>query len=396
MRPGDRGVTRREFLRTGGAAATGLTIGSFRPVGAEPRSRANHCIILFLVGGPSQLETFDPKPEAPAEVRGPFQPIRTRVPGILVSEHLPHTARLMDRISLVRAVHHDAQPIHETGQQLLQTGRLSHGGVEHPHVGPILSHALGQRDLAAPASVVVPTPIGNTGVAISHGQSAGWLGSKHSPVFLELVESQESWRGEERYGPSPFGRACLQARQLVEAGVRLVTVNMFDTVFNEITWDCHADGGSLASTFDDYKTTLCPMFDQAYSALLEDLSQRGLLGETLVVAMGEFGRTPGALNNMAGRDHYNKCFPAMFAVAGVKAGAILGRTDADGLKCLETGWHRKEQPRIENVVATMYSALGIDWTKEIRNTPSGRTYPLVDQLGPNGFIPTDEIASIYG
>lgn len=111
--------------------------------------------------------------------------------------------------------------------------------------------------------------------------------------------------------------------------------------------------------------------------------------------MGEFGRTPGALNHMAGRDHYNKCFPIFMAGAGVKGGRVLGRTDAEGAKCIETGWNHKEQPRTENVVATMYSALGIDWTKEIRNTPSGRTYSYVDPLGPNGYIPTDEIATIY-
>lgn len=121
-----------------------------------------------------------------------------------------------------------------------------------------------------------------------------------------------------------------------------------------------------------------------------------LLDETLVVAMSEFGRTVGALNNMLGRDHYNKCFPALFAGAGVKGGRVLGRTDSGGAKVLDTGWQRKEQPRIENVVATMYSALGIDWTREVRNTPSGRTYVYVDPLGANGYIPTDEISSIYG
>jgi hypothetical protein len=99
---------------------------------------------------------------------------------------------------------------------------------------------------------------------------------------------------------------------------------------------------------------------------------------------------------MAGRDHYNKCYPAMFAGAGVKGGQILGSTDSQGAKCLETGWGRKEQPRMENILATMYSALGIDWSKEIRNTPSGRTYPYVDPLGPHGYIPTDDIQTIYG
>src|SRR5205085_12552259 len=114
------------------------------------------------------------------------------------------------------------------------------------------------------------------------------------------------------------------------------------------------------------------------------------------VVMSEFGRTPVALNTMAGRDHYNSCYPAMSASAGVKGGLLLGSTDTQGAKCDETGWNRKEQPRMENILATMYSALVIDWSKDIRNTPSGRTYPYVDPLGPNGYIPTDEIATIYG
>jgi uncharacterized protein (DUF1501 family) len=121
-----------------------------------------------------------------------------------------------------------------------------------------------------------------------------------------------------------------------------------------------------------------------------------LLDETLVIVMGEFGRTPGALNNMAGRDHYNKCYPAMFAGAGVKGGQVLGGSDSEGRKCLDTGWNHKEQPRMENILATMYSALGIDWSKVVRNTPSGRAYPYVDPLGPNGYIPTDDIQTIYG
>jgi Protein of unknown function (DUF1501) len=112
--------------------------------------------------------------------------------------------------------------------------------------------------------------------------------------------------------------------------------------------------------------------------------------------MGEFGRTPGPLNFMAGRDHHQHCFPAMFAGAGVKGGTILGGSDDAGWKCVDTGWSHKEQPRIENVIATVYSALGIDWSKEVRNTPSGRTYTYVDPLGANGYIPTDEISAIYG
>jgi hypothetical protein len=149
---------------------------------------------------------------------------------------------------------------------------------------------------------------------------------------------------------------------------------------------------------------LCAEFDPAFSSLLEDLAatrsktdqSKTLLDETLVVVAGEFGRTPGALNHLAGRDHYNRCYSALFAGAGVKGGRVLGRTDSAGVKCLDTGWNHKEQPRTENVVATIYSALGIDWTKEIRNTPSGRTYVYVDPLGPSGYIPTDDITTIYG
>jgi uncharacterized protein (DUF1501 family) len=144
--------------------------------------------------------------------------------------------------------------------------------------------------------------------------------------------------------------------------------------------------------------------DPALASLIEDLaatpspSAKGktLLDETLVVCMGEFGRTPGPLNFMAGRDHHKHCFPAMFAGAGVKGGAIIGASDKDGAKCVETGWNHKQQPGIENVMATIYSALGIDWSKEVRNTPSGRTYTYVDPLGANGYIPTDELTAIYG
>ena len=138
--------------------------------------------------------------------------------------------------------------------------------------------------------------------------------------------------------------------------------------------------------------------------MLEDLAaipsktnpEKTLLDETLVVNMSEFGRTPGALNNMAGRDHHNPVYPALFAGAGVKGGVRHGASDAGGAKCAETGWAHKQQPRNENVLATMYSALGIDWSRQIRNTPSGRPYVYVDPLGANGYIPTDEISEIYG
>jgi uncharacterized protein (DUF1501 family) len=145
----------------------------------------------------------------------------------------------------------------------------------------------------------------------------------------------------------------LLARRLVEHGVGLVTVNMFDTVFNEITWDCHADGGSLATRLDDYRDTLCPMFDQAYTALLDDLVQRGLLDTTLVVAMGEFGRTP-QVNARGGRDHWPGCWSILFAGAGVRGGQIIGASD-------RTGSAPKDRPVTPaEVASSVYRALGID------------------------------------
>jgi hypothetical protein len=201
----------------------------------------------------------------------------------------------------------------------------------------------------------------------------------------------------ERYGNTPVGISCILARNVLaqDAGAHYIHIC-------HPGWDHHVQIWDPKASSNHY--LLCKEFDPAFTSLLEDLAKtpsktnsgKTLLDETLVVAMSEFGRTPGALNNMAGRDHYNKCFPALFAGGGVKEGALLGRTDKDGARCLDTGWNRKEQPRIENIVATMYSALGIDWTKEIRNTPSGRAYPYVDPLGPSGYIPTDDITTIYG
>jgi hypothetical protein len=200
-----------------------------------------------------------------------------------------------------------------------------------------------------------------------------------------------------RYGNTTVGISSILARNVLaqDGGTHYIHIC-------HPGWDHHVQIWDRKAGSNHY--TLCADFDPAFSSLLEDLStirsttdpKKTLLDETLVVAMSEFGRTPGALNNMAGRDHYNRCFPALFAGAGVRGGRLLGRTDAEGEKCLETGWKRRGQPQIENVVATMYSALGIDWGKEVRNTPSGRTYVYVDPLGATGQIPTDEISSIYG
>jgi uncharacterized protein (DUF1501 family) len=231
-------------------------------------------------------------------------------------------------------------------------------------------------------STVVPGPIGNTGVSISHGQSAGFLGAAHEPTVFHVFGEEEfhtfvncglSPRAAEqrdRYGRNTFGQWCWAARQLVEGGVRLVTVNMFESVFDNLTWDCHADGGSLATTLDDYRDTLCPMFDWAYTALLDDLAQRGLLDTTLVVAMGEFGRTP-HLNPRGGRDHWPGCWSVLFAGAGVRGGQVVGSSDA-------TGAEPKDRPvSPAEVAATVYHALGLDPATCLPG-PDGRPLPLAD------------------
>src|SRR5438067_1591071 len=179
------GVTRRDFLRVGGLGlgSWGLSLTGRNALAAAGSKPERSVILLLLVGGPSQLETFDPKPGAPAEIRGPFGSVATSLPGVRTSEHLPRLAARMDRVALVRSVHHDAAPIHETGHQLLQTGRLCRAGEESPHVGSVLA-TVGRTKRSLPPFMVLPRPIANTGVDISHGQSAGWLGSAFDPFHL--------------------------------------------------------------------------------------------------------------------------------------------------------------------------------------------------------------------
>ena len=402
------GLTRRDFFKAGAIAAgsVSLTLADLSRLHAARKSNDLNCILLFMVGGPSQLETFDPKPNAPDGVRGPFAAIRTNVSGIELSEHLPRMAGIADKFAIVRSVHHTSAPIHETGHQMMQTGRLFRDGQEHPHYGSMLSYLGGSRVGGMPASVILPQAIENTGVSISHGQGAGYLGAAHEPVcltaqideahrrfevsapdldphqvgaFARLFSgkpkqafdlSREQDRLRSRYGWNQFGQSCLMARRLIESGVRLATVNMFDTVFNKVTWDCHADGGTLATTLDDYRTVLCPMFDAAYATLLEDLDDRGLLANTLVLAMGEFGRTP-RLNPRGGRDHWTGCWSVLFAGAGIQGGQVVGASDA---------WAAEPSDRPidpSQIAATVYKVLGFDPAMRIPG-PDGHSMPLAD------------------
>ncbi len=286
----------------------------------------------------------------------------------------------------------------------MQTGRLSRNGDDHPHYGSMLSYLRGEKKNGIPTSIVLPTLIEDTGVSVDHGQTAGYLGAAHEPVRLtaeidaaerrfefqadalnshqrrafgklfsakravDLSGEPDSLRGQ--YGWNQFGQSCLMARRLIESGVRLATVNMFDTVFGKATWDCHADGGSLATTLADYRDTLCPMFDAAYSTLIADLENRGMLSNTLVLAMGEFGRTP-RLNPRGGRDHWTGCWSVLFAGAGIRGGQVVGASDA---------WAAEPKDRPidpTQIAATVYKALGFDPAIRIPG-PDGRPLPLAD------------------
>ena len=417
------GVNRRDFLRVGGVGlgSIGLSLTDLHASPANQGRRDRAVILLLLVGGPSQLETWDPKPDAPREVRGPFDSITTRVPGIRISEHLPLLAARMDRLALVRSVHHDAAPIHETGHQLLQTGRLCRPGEEHPHIGAVASRLLKTRR-SLPPSMILPGPINNTGVQVSHGQSAGWLGPAHEPFQLVGDPASPGWdprsafdqgrrlfdRAESRrdaaseammttslaylsgpaanafhladdhdalrdaYGRNTFGQSCLLARRLVEAGVRLVTVNMFDTVFNQVTWDCH--GTAPFSTLEDYADSLLPTLDRGLSALLDDLGSRGLLDSTLVVATGEFGRTP-KLNAAGGRDHWPGVWSALLAGGGVRGGQVVGTSDS------QAGAPASRPVSPQELLATMYHSLGISPDQRLQ-TPEGQSFALVEDARP--------------
>ena len=423
---------------------------------AAPRGTARNVIYYEISGAISPVESFDFKENEGTpkdlEVR--------RISSDLSLSHLlfPRLEKHVDKIAVLRSLL-SHEEVHFRGQYYVQTGRQLNLAFarEIPALGSVVASELESR--RRPGDTFPIYMSFNLDKAFPGALSTGFLHPRYSVVDInpdsavkgmaldqkavDLLE--ERWRllsalreaerkrvasyGREmasyedfyqtahrllsdprwpaafqitdgdrhRYGSTPVGVSCILARNVLaqDAGAHYIHIC-------HPGWDHHVQIWDRSAASNHYK--LCSEFDPAFSSLLEDLAAtpsktkpgKTLLDETLVVAMGEFGRTPGPLNNMAGRDHYNKCFPALFAGAGVKGGRVLGRTDAAGEKCLETGWDRKEQPRIENVVATMYSAIGIDWTKEIRNTPSGRAYPYVDPLGPSGYIPTDDITAIYG
>ncbi len=213
------GVTRRDFLRVGGVGlgAWGLSLGGRNAFSAAESAPERSVILLLMVGGPSQLETFDPKPDAPSEIRGPFGSIATRCPGVRISEHLPRLASRFDRVALIRSVSHDAAPIHETGHQLLQTGRLCRAGEEAPHLGSVVAR-LDPTKRSLPPSVILPRPIASTGVDIPHGQTAGWLGSSFDPFHVAADPAAADYEPRRAGAGSgvPHGRRSAPERASME------------------------------------------------------------------------------------------------------------------------------------------------------------------------------------
>jgi uncharacterized protein (DUF1501 family) len=438
------GLTRRDFLHAGTLGALGFSLAQMLGINAQAAAAANAaaakksdkaCILIFNLGAPSQLDCWDPKPDAPREIRGPFKPINTKG-DFQITEIFPKHAAIADKFSIVRSVYHTAAAVHDTGHQMMQTGRLFTGGVNTPHAGCVYEFLRG-RSNELPAHVILPEPMGPTGGNMPHGQDAGFLGKNYDPFVLGADPSQKEFKvpdllppaeiGEarlqrrkklrdvvestyakfegsanaelmdanfeaayrmmtsplareafelhkeplsvrERYGMNRFGQCCLLARRLVERGVRFVTVNTFITVFNEITWDIH--GSKPFTSIAGMKDIVAPMYDQGYSALIEDLHQRGMLESTLVANLAEFGRTP-KVNPAGGRDHWPQCWSVYFAGGGVKGGRAIGRSD-------EIGGYPAERPvGPKEIVATIFHALDLDLDAHLPG-PQGRPFPLVD------------------
>lgn len=345
----DTTPTRRDFLRATAAGAAGLAIPQVATGGLRPplaKGSAKSCIFINMVGGPAHLDTFDPKPNAPSDVRGPFRPIQTNVPGLHLSELFPKLAKHADKFSLIRSMHHDAPPVHECGFQLLNTGRLFRDGPEWPSVGCVVSYLTDK-----PGPCVIPTIEVNTGVNVSRGFGNAHLG-REPRVWRGGGSDAMAGSNFASYGHSDFGKNCAWASMTSRLGSAFVTVNQFSTVFDSPSWDCHAAGGSLNTTLSDIRDTVAPSFDTALAALLADLEERGLLESTLVVATGEFGRTP-KLNSNGGRDHWAGCWTALVAGGGTKAGQIIGRSDATGSEPAD----RPVSP--QELVASIFHALGV-------------------------------------
>ncbi|HYT95590.1 MAG TPA: DUF1501 domain-containing protein [Gemmataceae bacterium] len=437
-------LTRRTFLKAGMLGTAGLSLADLlraeaRATSTTTSSRRPSVIILWMRGGPSHIDMWDPKPAAPVEYRGEFGVQPTNVPGILLSDMLPLCGRIMPKWSIVRSLHHgDAG--HSSGDQICFTGYPSGRNPDEnvmPSCGSIVSRQLGHLTPQLPAYVMIPRMV--------PGADSAYLGMAHRPFQTqvdpanpgpfrmpnfelpqavtvervgerrELLRSFDNLRRDvdaggqmqaldryhqqawdiltssaardafdldrepqalrERYGFLPpfnpgaadrcgapaWSQRILLARRLVEAGVRLVTVDLR-------WWDTHVLG------FDSLRRGFLPRFDRAYSALIEDLDQRGLLSSTMVIAWGEFGRTP-RVNAQAGRDHYPNVFSAALAGGPVQGGRVVGESDSKG------AFPRVNAKTPQDVLATMYRHLGVDVTRQYTDG-AGRPHPVLPSGTP--------------
>lgn len=411
---------RRDFLRIGSLGALGISLDGVLRAGAK---RDISCILLWQSGGCGHLDTFDLKPDAPKEIRGEFKPIPTNIPGIQICEHLPYTAKQADKFTILRSMK-SRENNHERAINYLLTGYLPLPTLEFPSVGSVISKELGSKN-GLPPYVAVPNTFPSYG--------AGYLGGSYNPFiagdpnvsgyqprdltlpadvdwtrvgnrnFLlkqmdakfraieastdmaamdsfyqkayDLLKSPAARKAfdigaeketlRERYGRTPVGQGALLARRLVESGVRFVTVAK-----GWLNYDTHGDN------FNIMKKALLPEFDRAFAGLLEDLHERGMLDTTLVIAMGEFGRTP-KVNDAAGRDHHSKAWSIALAGAGIPGGRVLGATDKSGVQVTDL----PVEP--EDLLFTIYTLFGIDPGREYQ-TPIGRP---VKPVNGGKFIP---------
>ena len=447
--------TRREWLRVGGLGAFGLSLAhllgpAMRGMGSPTAiaggnrfGQAKSCILIFLAGGPPQHETFDPKPDAPSEIRDHFRSIPTRVPGTHFCETLPYTAKVAHRLSVIRSMTTEIDA-HSTSGAFMLTGYEPQTKAENvppgPQDWPSIASVVGmlKPSTRSPmSSVVLPEPLANDGNILWPGQNGGFMGPAWHPMLMrcdptqlpmqieglsrqpgvsdlrledrrslleqfdarfrqgagiaavaswdqshqkafELLHAENSRRAfelerepasvREAYGPHKFGQSLLLARRLVEAGTRLVQVNWPREGKAEVAgsplWDTHASNASRV------RDVLCPQFDRSFATLIDDLAARGLLDETLVVAMGEFGRSP-KINAVGGRDHWGACFSLALAGAGVPGGQIIGSSDRIG------AYPDSRPVRPRDLSATLFHLLGLSPNVEFLDT-LGRPRSITD------------------
>lgn len=426
------GPRRRDLLRAGVLGFLGIGLEDLfrlRALAADPSRpapQARNCILIWLAGGPSHIDTFDPKPDAPADVRGEFKPIATSTPGVQISEIFPSLAKLMDRVTLIRSMT-SPEADHDRASHHLLTGYRPTPALVYPGYGSVVAKVRENRRGMLPPYVAIPDP-----PAFS---SSGYLTPAYDPFAVSGDPNQENFRvrnltppdkvtlgrllrrramvkalddfardvpataltssrdqfadrayslltssaalaafrvGDEspavrdRYGRTSFGQSCLLARRLIEAGVSFVTLN--DRGTGPLGWDTHIQN------FPTLKNTMAPPLDQGLSALLDDLKERGLFENTLVVMMGEFGRTP-KINQNAGRDHHGRANSVLMAGAGVPGGLVLGKTDPRG----DLPVDRPVTPT--DLAAVLYRKLGIDLEHKLE-TSDGRPLRIVDNPQP--------------